>query len=41
MRRCGVRDGWGVKIGLGRGITGDDKGCGDTVREVDGCRPKI
>ena len=31
----------GVEIGLGRGITGDDKGHEDTVREVDGCGPKI
>ena len=31
----------GVEIGLERGITGDDKGCEDTVHEVDGCRPKI
>ena len=30
-----------IEIGLGRGITGDDKGCEDTVCEVDGCRPKI
>ena len=36
-----VRGGWGVEIGLGRGITGDDKGCEDTVREVDGCVPRI
>ena len=31
----------GVEIGLGRGITGDDKGREDTVCEVDGCGPKI
>ena len=31
----------GVEIGLGRGITGDDKGHEDTVCEVDGCGPKI
>ena len=31
----------GVEIGLGRGITGDYKGGEDTVREVDGCGPKI
>ena len=37
----GTGDGTGVEIGLGRGITGDDKGCEDTVREVDGCGPKI
>ena len=37
--RLGV--GGGVEIGLGRGITGDDKGREDTVREVDGCGPKI
>ena len=31
----------GVEIGLERGITGNDKGCEDTVCEVDGCGPKI
>ena len=31
----------GVEIGLGRGITGDYKGCEDTVHKVDGCGPKI
>ena len=38
---AGLGVGRGVEIGLGRGITGDDKGCEDTVREVDGCGPKI
>ena len=37
--RLGV--GGGVEIGLGRGITGDDKGHEDTVHEVDCCGPKI
>ena len=40
-KKMGVRGGWGVEIGLGRGITGDDKGHEDTVCEIDGCGPKI
>ena len=37
----GLGVGGGVEIALGREITGDDKGGEDTVREVDGCEPKI
>ena len=41
FRDGGLGVGGGFKIGLGRGITDDNKGHKDTVHEVDSCGPKI